>query len=126
MFPCRAFCIVMVPGCFHRCIFFPLNYNHILIISKHFSLALTLLLSFRLNHMSSECLQLTLMGTSKTTCLQLIFYPFLLPHLTHGLTPSCRSCRIYGITVYPVPEAETRVFVISSCLLNISFPLFLC
>ena len=60
--------------------FFPLNYNHMLIISKYFSLALTLLLCFRLNHMSSEYLQLTVPWAPQR---QHVY------NLTHGLTPSC-------------------------------------
>lgn len=98
----------------------PLNDNHMLMISKSFSLALTALLCFACNHVwwmsPAECP----LGTWETTCLKLISHLFLLPCPTHSLTLSCRLHWICGIKViYPVPEAATRTSFISS------FPMFM-
>lgn len=47
LFPYRALCIVVVcAGCYHHIVFLFLKYNHMLLISQSFSLALSALLCF--------------------------------------------------------------------------------
>lgn len=146
VFPYRALCIVvMVAGCYHHhIVFLPLNYNHMPIISKSFSSALTALLCFRRNRMSGECLQLT--GLWAPLRRRVWNWSFIclyspVPHTVWSLHAACISW--YRSLPSPqssnldiLPSFLSHVVYIEQvtksrliCLLNISWtypPLFLC